>query len=396
MSISHRAYIIKNGKKHPEDLTFTATNGSFKDRSTEQGVYRRPYHGITLKKESRAYLMAIGYPNEPNKPKDLLKEFMLRNPQAAQPKGAATEDNTLAYTDFMLTTISHGQITRQQITQTFGDTYIDFFGEQPMYIKFTGRVLNSKDFPWRDLFASLYDDVLQGPKLMANRGHVFIGWDYIIVEGYPLQVSFVENADLRGQVGFSMDFLVSDMVIMNADVGSADWAAQSAFADLTATQATATPSDINMGVPNLKKYLQITEPTNQPSKTKSANYWLKLLANIFGEVTGSVANCVTTASSGTNLGNCLKGTGKAAVGSAMSQLVNTGTLGKMFGLKGPWARVNIAKLALDIKGIVQHHGDVRTVMLYSRKTLKEVFGKWADSSYLGHRATAIVPTHTGK
>ena len=384
--IKHTAYLIKDNVK--KKRASTVLEGKyFHEKPFEMGVYRRPYHGLTLKDSARAYLMAIGYPNGTDKPPvDLLQEFMRNNPMATQ----AVNGKPFVYTDFVLSSVAHGQITRQQITQTFGDTYVDFFGEQPIYVKLSGHLLNSRDFPWKELFATLYDDVLQGPKLLQNKGHVIIGWDYTIIEGYPLQVTFLEQAENPMGAGFTMDFLVSEMTLMNTDMELADQITQQYYISQVREQGAETQIKWDAGAfSKLSDYLDVTGPMAFQPKTKSPNFWIAMLANLLGDAVPMLADCVSNARSADDFGNCLKGTSKMLGGHALNTMSHA-NLNTLFGVKGMFGKVNLVQLGKEIRGIATDHGDYRSIMFYSRRILKDVFGKWADPHYLGHHLRVVI------
>jgi hypothetical protein len=114
------------------------------------------------------------------------------------------------YADYILQQVSDQRMEKQQIIETFGESYVFFFGERPRIMTFSGQLVNTEDFNWRSQFWKNYDEYLRGTKLVQMNARAYITFDSIIVEGYPLSAQATDSADTPYQIPFQLTMLVTN------------------------------------------------------------------------------------------------------------------------------------------------------------------------------------------
>lgn len=181
-----------------------------KVRSAQRGeigeasaAIRRPYRGIQIKDDTYAVL-AVRRAN--GSPIPLVSESMVVSDNTANPyEGRVNE-----YSDFIIQAIDEQRVEKQQIIETFGESYVFFFGERPRVITVQGMLVNTADFNWRSQFWRNYDLYLRGTKLVQANARAYLSWDTRVVEGFLLQASGKEIADMPYAVSFSFSMLLSN------------------------------------------------------------------------------------------------------------------------------------------------------------------------------------------
>ena len=94
---------------------------------------RRPTRGMEVKDDTYATLKVI---------KSDGKSVALVD------SGSAGGANTEGYTNFLLQSVSESRMEKHQIIETFGASYVFFFGESPRFLDVNAQLLNSHDFNW--------------------------------------------------------------------------------------------------------------------------------------------------------------------------------------------------------------------------------------------------------
>lgn len=102
---------------------------------------------------------------------------------------------TTQYSNFIISTVQEDRREKQQIVESFGDTYIFFFGESPRVYNISGLLLNTQDFNWRAEWWENYERYFRGTRLVEYNARLYLIYDDIILEGYMLGAQAVENAD---------------------------------------------------------------------------------------------------------------------------------------------------------------------------------------------------------
>jgi len=204
------------------------------DRSARAGrrIARRPTRGLEIKDDTYAMIKLISASGH---------EIPLID--SSSPDGQTSS----GYANFMLQSVQEARMEKHQIVETFGDSYIFFFGESPRFIDVSAVIVNSHDFNWEAEWWENYNKYLRGTKSAEMGARVYLFYDDNIVEGYIVQSQAAKSADnpLMLQMNFRMfitnyqnisfignpNFPVRDSVMLPAGV------------DLTAGNAGATLID---------------------------------------------------------------------------------------------------------------------------------------------------------
>jgi len=165
------------------------------DRSTRAGATkaRRPVRGIEIKEDTYAYLRVV---------------LPTGDPLPILDSSSATGQST-AYTNFILQSVTESRMERHQIVETFGDSYIFFFGEQPRFLDCSAVLINTHDFNWRAEWWHNYETYLRGTKLVELGARCYMFWDDVVVEGYMIQAQAQEQAESPYSVAMSFKFFVT-------------------------------------------------------------------------------------------------------------------------------------------------------------------------------------------
>lgn len=168
-----------------------------------KAAIRRPYRGIQIKDDTYAVL-AVRRAN--GEPIPLVSESMVVSDDTVSPyEGRVNE-----YADFIIQAVDEQRVEKQQIIETFGESFVFFFGERPRVITVRGLLVNTEDFNWRSQFWYNYENYLRGTKLVQANARAYLSWDTRVVEGFLLQATGQEIADMPYAVNFSFSMLLSN------------------------------------------------------------------------------------------------------------------------------------------------------------------------------------------
>jgi hypothetical protein len=176
----------------------TAQSGDDKGKAP----IRRPYRGIQIKNDTYAVL-SVRHADGNAIP--LASSSAVVSAGVAGGMGQVDE-----YSDFILQQVTDQRMEKQQIIETFGDSFVYFFGERPRMLTFTGQLMNTEDFNWRAQFWYNYDKFLRGSKLVQANARCYLAYDTIVIEGYPLSATAIDDAENPYQVSFQMTMLMTD------------------------------------------------------------------------------------------------------------------------------------------------------------------------------------------
>lgn len=139
---------------------------------------RRPLRGLEIKEDTYAILKAV-LPDGTAIPLISQNSF----------GGQSTE-----WTNFMLQSVQEARVEKQQMIETFGDTYVWFFGESPRFLEVSATLINSNDFNWEAEFWANYDKFFRGTKLTELGARLYLCYDDTIVEGYMMNAQAQKNS----------------------------------------------------------------------------------------------------------------------------------------------------------------------------------------------------------
>jgi hypothetical protein len=124
--------------------------------------------------------------------------------------GSAGGANTEGYTNFLLQSVSESRMEKHQIIETFGASYVFFFGESPRFLDVSAQLLNSHDFNWEAEWWANYNMYLRGTKLVEMGARCYLSYDDNVVEGYLMQAQAVKASDQHLLAQLQFRFFVTN------------------------------------------------------------------------------------------------------------------------------------------------------------------------------------------
>lgn len=164
--------------------------------SASKGV-RRPTRGIVLKEETFATMRLTA--------RDGTNKLLVDG--GGEPVDGIGKSEI--YSNFILQNITETRQEKQQILETFGDSYIFLFGERPRVMAFNGVLLNTYDFNWEAEWWHNYDNYLRGTKCVENDSMIFLSFDNTLIGGYILSAQSSKSAQERHFSQFSFEMFVT-------------------------------------------------------------------------------------------------------------------------------------------------------------------------------------------
>lgn len=158
---------------------------SIRERGRGEYPVRRPMRGYQLKQDTYAVMRIMG-PNG-----EFMPVIDAAGETFSEELGGQT---TTFYSNFFIQSVTEERHEKQQIVDTFGDSYIFFFGESPRMWSVNGFLLNTADFNWRAEFWHNYENYFRGTRLVELGARLYLIYDDVIIEGYMLGANVQENA----------------------------------------------------------------------------------------------------------------------------------------------------------------------------------------------------------
>ena len=124
--------------------------------------------------------------------------------------GSTGGANTEGYTNFLIQSVSESRMEKHQIIETFGASYVFFFGESPRFLEVSAQLLNSHDFNWEAEWWANYNTYLRGTKLVEMGARCYLSYDDNVVEGYLMQAQAVKTADQHLLAQLQFRFFVTN------------------------------------------------------------------------------------------------------------------------------------------------------------------------------------------
>jgi hypothetical protein len=183
----------------------TASQGAENDLlrglgKSSQPTIRRPYRGIQIKEDTYATL-SIRRSNG--------KVIPLTSGSAKEKSAGSLEGQVREYGDFIIQSVVDQRVEKQQIIETFGDSFVYFFGERPRIVTFSGVLINTEDFNWRSTFWRNYDRHLRGTQLVRANARCYLSYDTMVMEGYPIQAQANDDATQPYSIPFSVTMFLT-------------------------------------------------------------------------------------------------------------------------------------------------------------------------------------------
>jgi hypothetical protein len=202
---------------------------------------RRPLRGLEIKDDTYAILKVVTANGT---------ELPLID------SGAVGGTNT-QYSNFILQSVTEARMEKHQIVETFGESYIFFFGESPKFLDVQAILVDSFDFNWYAEFWANYDQYLRGSKSVELGARTYLFYDDNVVEGYMLMAQAAKTSDqpLMARLTFRL-FLTNYQNI--SFIGSDNYPVRASVSippDVTTTTADAyTPNAVAGANANLEAY----------------------------------------------------------------------------------------------------------------------------------------------
>lgn len=173
------------------------------NQAIQSNDVRRPYRGIEVKDDTYAVLTIRRSDGSP----------IPMYSSSARPSGddEPSEDAAVSdYSDFILQSVQEERAEKNQIVETFGDTFVYFFGERARILRFSGLLINTYDFNWRSQFWRNYDLYMRGTKLVEANARAYLSYDTRVLEGYPLSAAATDDANAPYSIPFTMTMLLTN------------------------------------------------------------------------------------------------------------------------------------------------------------------------------------------
>lgn len=261
---------------------------AFADRLEEQrdarrwdyaGV-RRPYRGIEIKEDTYGIMKVIRADGTEIPLTDAGGEVRPQSGNRTSAGGTvpsrsakAGGASTYNYSNFVIQRIDESRQEKSQILETFGDTYIFFFGERPRLLNVSGLLMNTLDFNWRTEFWFNYENHLRGTKLVEQNARIYLHWDDIVVEGYMLQAQARDEAEAPYHIPFSFTMFVTNHIYLSS-VGDEAYPITHAVnlqPLLKMTDAETAKRELKAGVISAEKYVSSVDAVRKEAqKSESA------------------------------------------------------------------------------------------------------------------------------
>ena len=170
----------------------------------------RPTSGIVIKPNTFAVAKVVNSKGE-----------ILRVLNSSLATGGGDDGRADAWTDWLLAGVQEDRAEKTQIVETFGETFLYAYGQRSRVLSFSGILLNTVDYNWRAIFWENWDTYFRATRLIQNDARMYISFDDILVEGYPLNATAQQSAGDSNQLNFQFTFFVTNYVNVSIKSGAA-------------------------------------------------------------------------------------------------------------------------------------------------------------------------------
>ena len=94
---------------------------------------------------------------------------------------------------FLLQQVGESFHEKAQLVETFGEPIIYFFGERARVFQYSGVLMNTGNFSWRNEWLRVYETYLRGTRAVENRARVYLVYEDIMRGGYLLNTSLFRS-----------------------------------------------------------------------------------------------------------------------------------------------------------------------------------------------------------
>ncbi len=141
---------------------------------------RRPLRGLEIKDDTYAILKVVQADGN---------EIPLLFDQSS------STGQTAQFASFILQNVREARMEKHQIVETFGDSYIYFFGEAPRFLDVQAILVDSFDFNWYGEWWANYNQYLRGTRSVELGARTYLFYDDNIIEGYMLMAETQKTSE---------------------------------------------------------------------------------------------------------------------------------------------------------------------------------------------------------
>lgn len=189
----------------------TAVTTSFDVETSQENWIRRPLNGIVIKPNTNAYVQVVDVAT--GRPTYVFNEVgSLTRSNAAEvdtKKAAKRQPQHRYWTDWLLQSVHESRQEKFQIVETFGAPLFYSFGERPRLLNFQAVLLNTADYPWEAEFWENWDKFFRASKLIEHGNQMLIGFDDVVVTGYPINATAAKSVGSPYAVTVSFSLLIT-------------------------------------------------------------------------------------------------------------------------------------------------------------------------------------------
>jgi len=177
-----------------------AMRDSLRESGRNQTPVRRPLRGLEIKEDTYSVIRVVTADGRFLPILDAAGEIVTSRDGKSY---------TTSYSNFLVQNVVEERHEKQQIVETFGDSYIFFFGESPRVLQVNGLLLNTADFNWRAEWWENYERYFRGTRLVERNARLYMIFDDVIVEGYMLQCQANDNAQAPHVIQMTFQLFVT-------------------------------------------------------------------------------------------------------------------------------------------------------------------------------------------
>jgi hypothetical protein len=237
------------------------TDKKFADAMLPAQHAGRPLQGISVKPNTAAFAQVVQkdgkvrpVTNQLGVPIDPKTGKRVQSNLNGKPRNLVSHE--LAWTDWFLQTVREERSEKTQLLETFGETYLFAFGQKPRTLVFQGTLMNTLDFNWRAVFWENWDAEFRATQLIKHDARMYISWDDVLVEGYPINAVTHQVSDSPNAMVFSFTFFVTNYISLAA---KRKWAGEKQQAIPLAHFRSRVPQDDNLeGMTRGQKIVRLT------------------------------------------------------------------------------------------------------------------------------------------
>ena len=138
--------------------------------------------------------------------------------KSANSAGIDKNGNPASYvwTDWLLQSVREERVEKTQLVETFGDSYLFVFGQKPRALVFTGLLMNTQSHQWKAAFWENWDRFFRATKLVERDARMYISFDDVVVEGYPINAQASQSSTSPNAITFQFNFFDTKYINIEA------------------------------------------------------------------------------------------------------------------------------------------------------------------------------------